>query len=215
MLLVLFSACINGCARPKPIQLSIYNTQHTLEHKQLTPPSSGQSNITTAKIVNPFQDLIISLMLDSLDLLPKNIGNKYFDVIMKGIVIPVQDDVIEKSVLTSQREEDVAFIAGLIAQTVYGKKVRNEYLIPQAILFTHEDKISYADLSLAASKLTTSQNRYMDAYNASLNLLVNTLSANKSLKQATKNGLYLRDANNNLYFHRAFQHGELDIVRKK
>lgn len=201
VLLALISTGIGGCARPKPGPLSIYNEQHATTRNESTPPDSAQGNQETADAVNSFHKLVVSLLLDSLDLLPKSVSDKYVDVILKGIEIPVQDDEIKEDVLLSQRKEDIAKVAGLIVQRVYGTMM-HEPLIPQTIIFSYEDKVTYADLTVAASKLDSSQNRNMDAYNACLNLLVNSLSGNSKMMQKPKNGLYLRDINNNIYFYR-------------
>jgi hypothetical protein len=198
LLLVLACSCLYGCARPKPGHLSIYNDQYVTKFNP--PAAASQPGQPTANIVNPFQELVVSLVLDSLDLLPTKISDKYFDVIMKGIEIPVQEDEIEKSVLTSQRKEDIASVAALIVQHVYGKNVRQGTLTPQTIIYSYEDNVVHADLVAAAHKLNSSQNRDIDAYNACLNLLVNSLYSNNPTKHRPKNGLYVRDANDNLYF---------------
>jgi hypothetical protein len=168
--------------------------------------TSAQKAQSATRIVNPFQELIVSLMLDSLDLLPKNISDKYFDAIMKGVEIPVQDDVIAQEILTSRKDEHIGLITGLIAQRVYGTNVKQETVIPQSIIFYQREQVSATDLTAAAQRLGTSQDHDMDAYNACLVLLVNTLTANNiSTKQKPASGLYVRDANNNLYFHKPLQ----------
>lgn len=204
IVVVFFSTvALYGCARPKPAPLRS-------ENPPLSPPANVRKPVTAlqkaesaSRVVNPFQELIVSLMLDSLDLLPKNISDKYFDAIMKGVEIPVQDDIIAQELLTSHKGEQIGMIAGLIAQRVYGTNVKLETVIPQIIIFYQQDQISVADLSMAAHQLSTSQDHDMDAYNACLMLLVNTLTANNaSTRQKPRSGLYVRDANNNLYFHK-------------
>lgn len=203
VIFLLASSCFYGCARPKPGHLSIYNDNYVANGNYSTATVSRRVNKSDVDIVNPFQELVVSLVLDSLDLLPKSTSDMYFDVIMKGIEIPDQDDKIEEAVLSSKKIEDIAYVAGLIVQQVYGpNRGKGGTAIPQAIIYSYEEKVAHNDLTAAASRLSTSQNRNIDSYNACLNLLVNSLVKKSSITQRPLNGVYERDANNNLYFSR-------------
>ncbi|MFA7404260.1 MAG: hypothetical protein WC007_09705 [Pelobacteraceae bacterium] len=201
LLSVLISACISGCARPKPTgHLSIYNDRYATKNNQPSPPVADTSNQSAAVALSPFQEIVVSLVSDSIDILPKSTGDAIFDVILKGIEIPDQDDEIKVNVLSSPRNEDIAFVAGLIVQRVYGKSVEKGTTIPQAILYFYKDRVTDTDLTAAAAKVNLSENRTLDAYNASLNLLVNVLSHNSAVNEKPKNGLYVRDFKGDLYF---------------
>jgi len=201
LLSVLISACICGCARPKPTgHLSIYNDRYATKNNQPPPPVADKSNQSAAVVMSPFQEIVVSLVSDSIDILPKSTGDAIFDVILKGIEIPDQDDEIKGNVLYSPRNEDIAYVAGMIVQRVYGKSVEKGTTIPQAILYFYKERVTDADLTVAAAKVNSSENRNLDAYNASLNLLVNALSRNHAVKEKPKDGLYVRDSKGDLYF---------------
>lgn len=201
-------AALSGCVRTLPGQHRPLSTAPvTIADVPATPLPPAKPAQASPRIVNPFQELVVALMLDSLDILPKQTSDKYFDAIMKGVDIPVQDETIEQNLLTSQRSEHVAKITALIVQSVYGSHVKMEPLLPQTILYFYKDTITSSDLKLTAKALVSSQMRDMDAYNASLTLLINALSANSQpQQQQPRSGVYVRDINNNLYFHRPLQH---------
>lgn len=203
LLLVLFASCLYGCARRQPTpldQLSIYRQRSEL--KDIRSAVASTPTQKQARSFTPFEEIILSLVFDSLDLLPDIISSKIYGEILNGIEIPDQYDAIDKSVLTSPEKRDIALAAGLIVQLVYGEAISNETTIPQAILFTNNDRTNYADITAVRQKLSSSENRAMDTYNACLSLLVNSLSANYRIEQKSREGLYLRDSRNNLYFHK-------------
>lgn len=211
LLLVLVSTCSIGCAHRQPAQLSQLSINRepsaNIDHKPaVTAPNPANKKAATS--LTPFQVIVISLVSDSLDLLPNDINSKIFDVIQKGLKIPDHHDVIEKSVLSSPRTEDIAFVAGLIVQHVYGENLRTGATIPQVILYFHKDGIAYTDLTAVAAKVKSSENRTLDAYNACLNLLVNSLSGSYTTQQKPAEGLYVRDSKGDLYFHTKLKHAE-------
>lgn len=198
---ILLSTFVFGCAGPKSnANLSSYNDHYITKFNQSGTAISGKKNQSLNVVMTPFQELVVSLVLDSLELVPKIISDEYCDAILKGIEIPDLYDEIDRSVLSSQRKEDIAFVTGIIVQQVYAKGLKTETIKPQSIVYLFKDKVVYTDLAEAASKLDLSQNYYLDAYNVSLNFLVNLLLSNNQIKQKSNNGLYVRDANNNLYF---------------
>jgi hypothetical protein len=205
-LLILLSVGLNGCARRVPTsldQLSIH--RKTLADKDANRRVAvGSEALTekTARSFTPFEEIVVSLVFDSLDLLPVDSSSKIYDVILAGIEIPEESEILSKNILTSPKKEDIALIAGYIVQQVYGESIGNEIVIPQAILLFHKEKVKYSDITALKSRLITSENRYMDAYDICLSLLVNLLSDNYKIQQKNREGLYLRDFNNNLYFHK-------------
>lgn len=205
-LLILLSVALHGCARRVPTsldQLSIY--RKPLAAKDVSGRVTAGSETPTEKTARsftPFEEIVVSLVFDSLDLLPTDSSSKIYDVILTGIEIPDQSEILNKSILTSHKKEDIALIAGHIVQLVYGESIGKEIVIPQAILFFHKDKVIYSDITALKSRLITSENRYLDAYDICLSLLVNLLSDNYGIQQKNREGLYLRDLNNNLYFHK-------------
>lgn len=204
---VLVSVSLCNCARRQVGKLSINNEQAI--KGQQPQPSAGKTDKTAETLtMSPFQDLVVSLVSDSLDILPKNISDKIFEVIQKGIEVPDQNDEIVESVLSSKKKEDIAFIAGLIVQRIYGRNADKETMIPQAVLYSISDKVVLNDLVVASYKVHSSENRDLDAYNACLNLLVNSLSVNYQLQLRPKEGLYVRNSANELYFHSKMKHAE-------
>ena len=206
--LVLVSVCVGGCARrQKPAQLTMYREQQTTAPLKSAPDAAlagqKQANLT------PFQEIVVTLVSDSLDLLPNNASSRIFDVILQGMQVPDQHDTIERSVLTSPRKEDIGFLAGLIVQQIFGENVKEGTTAPQVILFFHKDKVAYGDLTAAASRLNSSENRSLDAYNTCLNLLVNALANNYALPQKPAEGLYIRNSKGDLYFHTKLKHVDM------
>lgn len=202
LLLLLAAICLSSCARrPKPGHLSIYNDLYANKDKKPAPPVSAKSHQNIAGSLTPFQEVVVSLVADSLDLFNKKCSAKVFEVILKGIKVPDLDEAIEKSVLSSPRKEDIAYVAGLIVQNVYGKNMKEKPTIPQAIVYFYKDTIAYSDLTRAAAEVNSSEDRNLDAYNACLNLLVNSLASNYAMKQLPEDGLYVRDPKGDLYFH--------------
>lgn len=201
VLAVIITACLFGCSHQKPPMLSIYNDQTRVGEMQQSAPDAKHSKQTAVSTLTPFQRIVAYLILDSLGMLPKKISDQLLDEIQDGITVPDQHDVIDKNVLSSQHHEDVALIAGLIAQRLYGKKAVKEITIPQAILYSQRKNVDYDDLANTAFKLNNSDIRTLDAYNACLNLLVNILCKNYSISSRPNNGLYVRDSMHNLYFH--------------
>lgn len=205
LLFALLAACLNGCARRHPTSLDQLTINRQLNAAKEINPATTNTTPPAQKpprAFTPYEEIVVSLVSDSLDLLATNISSKVYDVILNGIEIPDQHDVIDKSVLTSQRKEDIAFVAGLIVQHVYGDSIGKETVIPQVILFHHQARVTFADITAVKAKLSLSENRNMDAYSACLSLLVNTLSGNYGIEQKSREGLYLRDSKNNLYFHK-------------
>jgi hypothetical protein len=188
---------LSGCARKQATPLSQLSIYHQTAVSGSTP--LGKDSVRT---LTPFQELIVSLISDSLDLIPGESSSKIFEVILNGIAIPDQDDVIDNAVLFSQKKEDVALAAGLMVKLVYGGNVGHIITIPQSVLFSYKEKTTLADFTLAGAKLSSSENRRLDAYNACLNLLVNTMASNYGIPKKPKSGLYLRDSMSNLYFHK-------------
>lgn len=205
LLFFLFSIALNGCAhrQPTPLeQLSIYRQRNAVKDiESVTAPLLPLAQ-KPSRSFTPFEEIVVSLVFDSLDLLPNDISSKIYDVIKNGMEIPDQYDDIDNRVLSSHRKEDIALVAGQIVQLVYGERIGKEGVIPQAILFFHKDKVIYTDIGAVRSDLSSSENRNLDAYNTCLSLLVNSLSANYGIQQKSREGLYLRDSNNNLYFHK-------------
>lgn len=201
LLFVLFSACLNGCARRQPTsldQLSMYRkpvTPKDIKSDAANAPPTAQK---TSRSFTPFEEIVVSLVFDSLDLFPDNIRSDIYGVILDGIEIPGQDDAIDKSILSSGRKEDIALLAGQIVHLVYGENFGKEAVIPQAVLFIRRHRKTYADITALGS----SENRTLDAYNSCLSLLVSLLSDNYGIQLKSRDGLYLRDSKNNLYFHK-------------
>lgn len=204
LLLVLLSAGLNGCARHRPTsldQLSIYRQVPALKAVEPASETTAPVAKNATRSFTPFEELVVSLVFDALDLLPNTVSSTVYDVISKGMNIPDELDAVDKNILSSSRKEDVALIAGQIVHLVYGESVGKETVIPQAILFVH-NKIAYTDIATVKSRLSSSEHRNLDTYNTCLNLLANVLSDNYGVRQKNKEGLYLRDSKNNLYFHK-------------
>lgn len=195
-LCIALSLCLNGCARRQFTQRGATGTP-SATHDAVPAPIAA----TSAVPLTPFHDLTVFLISDALDLLPGSVSSRIFDVIQKGLAIPEQSDAIEASVLSSPKAEDIALITGLIVQRVYGDTIKEGTVIPQAIIYFHKSNITAADLASAAARVKTSENQALDTYNACLNLLVNVLSDNYAIRQEPKEGLYVRDSKNDLYFH--------------
>lgn len=205
LVFVLVSACICGCAaRRQPAPLSIYREQQAAAQKPAAAPASQKP-----AHLSPFQETVVSLVSDSLDLLPTSLSSRIFDVIQQGMQVPDQHDEIERRVLYSPRKEDVGFVAGLIVQQIYGESLKEGTTAPQVILYFHKNRVAYSDLAAAAARLNSSENRNLDAYNACLNLLVNALASNYALPQKPAEGLYVRDSKGDLYFHTKLKHVEM------
>lgn len=205
ILFVLASTCLNGCTRRLPVSLDqLSMNRQKGAPKDVKPVTAPHPPLAqkAARSFTPFEEIVFSLVTDSLDLLPNNAGSAVYEVILKGIEIPDQYDAIDKNVLFSSRKEDIALVAGLIVQLVYGESIGKEAVIPQAILFIPRDKVTYADIAAVKSRLSSSENRNLDAYNACLSLLVSSISSNYGIQQKDREGLYLRDSKNNLYFHK-------------
>lgn len=205
ILLVLASTCLTGCTRRLPASLDqLSMNRQKSAPKDVKPVTAASPPLAqkAARSFTPFEEIVFSLVIDSLDLLPQNAGSKVYEVILKGIEIPDQYDVIDKNVLFSSKKEEIAMVAGLIVQIVYGENISKEAVIPQAVLFIPRDKVAYADITAVKSRLSSSENRNLDAYNACLNLLVSSISSNYGIQQKGREGLYLRDSKNNLYFHK-------------
>lgn len=203
LLFVIFSAGLAGCSRHRPTsldQLSIYRQVPVLKTVQPVPKVVAPEKNTT-RAFTPFEELVVSLVFDALDLLPNAVSSTVYDVIANGMDIPDQSDEIDKNILTSSRKADIALVAGQIVHLVYGENVGTETVIPQAILFVHS-KIAFSDIATLKSRLSLSEHRNLDAYNTCLNLLANVLSDNYGVRQKNREGLYLRDSKNNLYFHK-------------
>lgn len=208
LVLVLISACVSGCARKqKPVQLSIYRDQQTTARLKSAPDTAPAGKKPAH--LSPFQEIVVTLISDSLDLFPNTTSSRIFDVILQGMQVPDRHDVIERSVLTSPRKEDVGFLAGLIVQQIIGENLKEGTTIPQVILYFHKDKIAYSDLSAAAARLKASENRNLDAYNTCLNLLVNAMANNYALPQKPAEGLYIRNSKGDLYFHTKLKHVDM------
>lgn len=208
LVFALISACVSGCARHKPPgQLSIYREPSATTNL----PSAAESGSATKKTaeLTPFQETVVTLLSDSLDLLPNSTSSKIFDIIQKGIQIPDRHDAIDKNVLDSQKKDDVGIVAALIAQQIFGESLEKEKVIPQVILYFHKNSVSSTDLTAAASSLNSSENRSLDAYTISLNLLVNWIANNYALQQKPTEGLYIRDSKGDLYFHTKLKHVEM------
>lgn len=208
LVFVLVSACVSGCARKQqPVQLSIYREPQTTAPRKSVPDAapSGQKPAH----LNHFQEIVVTLISDSLDLFPNTTSSRIFDVILQGMQVPDRHDAIERSVLSSPRKEDIGFLAGLIVQQIFGENWKEGTTIPQVILYFHKDKIAFSDLNAAASRLKSSENRNLDAYNTCLNLLVNAMANNYALQQKPAEGLYIRNSKGDLYFHTKLKHVDM------
>lgn len=184
----------SGCARSQMPQQTMNGEQYNVSSNQL------EQSTETDKMT-PFQELVATLVSDSLNILPSGISGEISDAIKDGMEIPDQDDEIDKNVFVSNTPEDIAFVAGLIVQQVYGSSASKAVTIPQTVLYSFEGKDIDSEISAAVSKLSSSQNHDRDAYNASLNLLVNSLLRIHAGKLKPTEGIYLRDANEDLYLH--------------
>jgi hypothetical protein len=165
--------------------------------------SQKQSKRSVA--MTPFQELVKSLVSDSLILLPKAIIDKLSDATKIGMIIPEQNYDIYTNIFESQNPQEVAFVAGLIVQRIYGSSVAKEFTIPQTVFYSYSDGAIESELSIVKTKLSKSLKFDRDAYNASLNLLVNILfklySGSESLNNKPADGIYLRNANDELYLY--------------
>lgn len=198
-LLCISVTALEGCARKKPQgRLSIYNEPQT-RNRPAPPPSTPREKIADEHLTS-FQKLVVALVTDSLELLPKERSNELFEAILKGIEVPDQQDQIDIDLLTKHTDKDVAFVAALVVQRIYGTSINNDLIIPQTIIYRSDRQSDHNSLAAAAVTLQTSQNGPIDAYTISLNLLVNAMSGSLLPSKRRASGVYVRDSGNNLYF---------------
>lgn len=200
---LLITAFCSGCARPRPTgHLSIYNETPAAPAVTAAAPAAAPAE-EDADAMTSFQELVVSLVSDSLDFLPVHMSESIYDVIQDGIEIPDLDDEIRADVLSSPKKEDITSAAAFIVRKIYSRQGVKGASMPQVIVYSYKDSVSAADLAGAAAKVELSENRNLDSYNACLNLLVNSLSASFAVQKKPRSGVYIRDTNNDLYYHSA------------
>jgi hypothetical protein len=151
--------------------------------------------------------LILALIDDAVDLLPDEyrdsiIKDGNIDAIVEGSINYDPSQSLNKSLDSSNLGGEAAYIA----RKIYSEDPKEEILIPQSIYYEGFSPVKDLEQSIEKGKnnLKKAEVLYRDQYNLALNLLVNLWIENikyskKILKKMPKEGVYLRDEENDLY----------------